>query len=191
MPELDIRWPEQDLRSLQSAVNRAIRVGKRDLKSALVQAGVFLARSASAATKSAPRKRRAYANKGEDSRFPRSRFPYYREVWRSGPEDTFNWYLKTKTEPEFETVKRAGLAKKSWYWMIPGIRGRGGGNFAQDVEHRESALDYEIEMSNKLPYIRHALKTNDDGSLLLLQALGKAARQMERDTDRRMERLAR
>ena len=191
MPEIDVKWPEQDLRQLQSAINRSIRVGKRDIKSALIQAGVYLARSASAATNKEPKKRRAYVNKNDDKRFPRRVFPFFRNVWRKGPDDTFRWYVKTKSDPEYLSVKRAGLAKKSWYWMIPSIRRRGGGNWAQEVNHRERGIDYEIEMSNKLSYIRKALKTGDDGNLLLMQALGKATRQLDKDTDRRLKRLTR
>ena len=190
MPEVDIIWPEEDIKAIDKAIQRSVLQGKRDTQGALIQAGVYLARSASGATNSAPKKRRVYTNREQSGQWNKRRMPYYREVWKGGPDNTIKWYLKTKGQTDFETIKRAGLAKNSWRWMIPGIRRRGGGNFAQEVMHFGRGLDYEIHMHNKLSYIRKALKRQDDGQSLLMMTLGKAARQLEKDTDRRFERIA-
>jgi len=188
MAESKIKWPEADLKRIAKQINRAqIKMGKT-LEQAVIWAGCFLAKSASARTKSAPKKRRAYANKGDD-KFSKKAFPYYREIWKKGPENTFKFYLKEKSDNKYEKIKNSGLAKKSFLWMISGIKGSGNSNFASEVNKKNSAFEIKIEMSNKLPYILNALKESE-GQHLLNQALGKAASRMEKTIDKRLKALA-
>lgn len=199
-PNMKIEWPEEDLEAVARQIYRANRDLDKPIEDAVRWAGFFLAMSASAATKKAPNQRKAYKNPGkarrpeEEKEFISALFPYYRVVWGGdfpdkGPDNeaNFNYYLKSKSQKTYKKISQSGLAKRSWKFMKYGLRRKGGGNFAQEVEYRSYGRNVEIEMSNLLPYIREALQVNDNGSLLLRQALGKAARRMEKNIDRKLE----
>ena len=187
MEGFDVKWPEADLRALAKQIERAqLGLGKT-LEESLVWAGVLLAKGAAARTATAPKKRKTIANLGTKE-FPKKFFPFYREVWLKGPGETFKWYLKERSDTTKEKIARSGLAKKSWLWMIPGIKGSGTNNFASSVEKKIGAFDLEIEMANMLAYITKALKESD-GQVLLNEALTKTASRMEKIIDKRLERM--
>jgi hypothetical protein len=202
MPNVQIQWPAEDLKRIGDAISRAqIGLGKT-LAQALEWAGVYLAQSAGKATNVAPKTRKAIANPGErvviyrngvrrETDYASKNYPYYREVWGKnygGPDSAYRWYLRDRGDPAKQRIVRSGLARKSWLWMLPGIRGAGGANFAYEVNKRGSGGEIEIEMANKLPYITKALKLSDNGAALLSQALHAAGKRMEHEVDRRMQR---
>jgi hypothetical protein len=125
-----------------------------------------------------------------NAEFDKRRYPYYREVWRGGPDKVRKYYLESRDSDSFKTIKNSGLAKKSWIWMMPGVRGSGMSNFAAEVSKRRTPVSLEIEMANKLSYIHRAL-SDSEGRILLHEALGVAARQLEKNIDKKLERLAR
>jgi hypothetical protein len=190
MGDLDIKFPERDLAAMSAQILRAQKELGKPVEDAVRMAAYYLAKSAGTRTKAAPKTRRALVNRKKRGRFKAERYPYYRKVWKKGrdggPKNTFKFYLKDRSDSQYEKIARSGLAKKSWMWMLPMIRG-GGSNFAAQVERRRSGLNIEIEMSNKLPYIEHALRRKD-GDILLMEALGKASRAMAKAIDHKMKR---
>jgi hypothetical protein len=184
MAELDVKWPVEDMRKMSDQIRRAqLGLGKT-LENSVTWAGILIAKSAAAATKKAPTKRRAYVNKG-DNKFSKSAFPYFREIWRTGPDDTFRFYLKDSSNAYYQTIYNSGLAKDSWKWMVPGIKGNGTSNFASEVRKKNRSFEVVIEMHNKLPYITHALKRKD-GDLLVNRAMEKAGNRMRHIIDRKL-----
>jgi len=190
MAELEVQWPEADLREIGRVIHRAQDELGKDIRAAVEWAAVKVAGSAAARTEVAPKTRDLKENPGGNPRFPRRLFPYYREVWIGGPSNVLHWFVRKDTPTDREIITRAGLAKKSWYWMIPAIRYRNFSNFAVEVEKRTERFGFEIELSNKLSYIRHALKVGGDGQPLLNEALGAAAKRMDKDITRRLEKAA-
>ncbi len=187
MEGFDVKWPEADLKALAKQIERAqLGLGKT-LEESLIWAGVLLAKGAGARTSVAPKKRKTLANPGTKE-FPKKFFPFYREIWLNGPQETFKWYLKERSDTTKEKIARSGLAKKSWLWMIPGIKGSGMSNFASSVEKKVGTFNLEIEMANMLAYITKALKESD-GQVLLNDALAKTANRMEKIIDKKLERL--
>lgn len=189
---INIKFPEKDLLAMQRAIEKSASKLNKPIDDAISQAAYYLARSARSRTKTAPKKRRAYVNKEKRGRWNKNRFPFYREVWRKdgskkGPETAQKWYLKSKTDMAYEAIKRAGLAKKSWGWMMPMVK-YGGSNFASEVNRSKSGLNLSVELANKLPYIKSALKERE-GQILLNEAAGVAARQMEKAIERQMAKM--
>ena len=192
--DVEIKFPEKDLKAMQDAIARSVGELGKPVEDAIRQAAYYLARSARKRTAVSPKKRRAYTNKDNTGRWNKNRYPYYREVWKKegnkkGPETAMKWYLSDKTDSTHEVIKRSGLAKKSWGWMLPMIR-YGGSNFASEVNKSKSGLSATIEMANKLPYIKSALKESE-GAILLNEAMGVAARQMEKAIDRQSAKMMR
>ena len=186
--ELKVEWPEADLKRMAAQIERAqLKLGK-SLEQSLVWAGLLLARGAAARTATAPKKRKTERNTNDDKKFPAKVFPFFRTVWKDGPENAIKWYMKSRSDNRFLDIKRAGVAKKSWIWMIPWIKGQGGRTKASEVNKKISAFDVEIEMANMLKYIQHALKVSD-GNLLLNEALGKTASRMEKIIDDKLRKM--
>jgi len=190
MPELNIKWPEKDLKAIADQIERAqLNLGKT-LEGAVIWAGILVAKSAAAKTKKAPRQRKVFKNAGDKRALLGGKmrivspklFPYYREVWEDGPNKIKYWFMKDRSDPKFKFISRAGLAKKSWLWMITGIKGNGMSNFASEVEKHGTAFTFELVLSNMLKYINDAIEEND-GAALLNIALGKAAKVMEKSID--------
>jgi len=193
MPEINVQWPEKDLQEMAKQITRGRDDLGRDVQGLITQAGYFLARSASARTKTAPKTRRALKTRKNQEQ--KVFGPFYRVVWRAkkpkGPDAVFLWGVQSKTDNKYRDIPGAGLAKQSWKWMIPGIRNQRVKNFAVEAYTKSSGLTYEVHMMNRLHYIREALKTDKDGSLLLNEAMGKAASQMRKAMDRRSAQIAR
>ena len=151
---------------------------------------------AAARTATAPKKRKVFKNDGTKQilihgkmRNPSPRiFPYYREIWVDGPSNVKYWFMKSKSDSRNEKISRAGVAKKSWLWMIPWIKGIGGKLKACEVNKKNSMFESEIEMANLLDYIQYALKVSD-GNLLLNEALGKTASRMEKIIDDKLRKM--
>jgi len=187
MPEVEIVWPKEALAGIEKQMRRVQGMPRKDAADAITMAAYYLARSASARTKSEPKKRKNLRNKETSGRFNSDRYPYYREIWVDGPNKVQNWYIEDKLATEYQDVKNAGLAKKSWSWMSKMVR-RGGSNFASSVERRMTAFAAEIELRNKLSYIKKALKDGDQNSLLREAAI-KATASMTKVIDKRMKGL--
>jgi hypothetical protein len=188
MPAPEIQWPQADLNAITRQIRRAqVDLGK-DIESAVTWAAFYVARSASTRTEKAKPTRKDIATPQVSSR--KRRFPYYRELWIDGPANVKPWYIMDKSDQTHKKVKRAGLAKKSWLWALPMIRRGKGSNFAVEAEKRGIGFGVEIELANKLPYIRSALKVSQDGQPILNEALGKAASQMEKAISHRIARMA-
>lgn len=186
--DLKIEWPEADLKRMATQIERAqIQLGKT-LEESLVWAGLLLARGAAARTTASPKKRKTERNDGSDKKFNPKIFPYFRTVWKNGPEDTYKWHMKDRSDSRFQEIKKSGLAKKSWIWMIPWIKGAGGKGFASEVNKKKAMFDVEIEMANMLGYISKALKVSD-GQVLLNEALGKTASRMEKLIDNKLRQI--
>ena len=191
MPEIKVDWPEKDLAEMSKQLKRGRDELGRDVQGLITQSGYFLARSAAARTKKSPANRKTYKTlKRNNNMFS----PFYRKIWKGGkakgPDKFFMWGVKSKADPEYRTIPGAGLAKQSWKWMIPGIRNKRAKNFAMEAFTAKSGLSYEVHMLNKLHYIKEALKYGKDGSLLLNEAMGKAASQMRKAMDRRAAQIA-
>lgn len=193
MPAIEVKWPEKDLAAIAKQIHRAQDDLGKDIESAVIWAAYYLARSAGAATAKSATTRKTLPAPGGNPDFPKRIFPYYREIWKQpgGPTDTYRWYLREKQSDAKKRIKRSGLAKRSWRWMLPAIKYAGFDNFAVEVNKTGRAFSIEIEMANKLSYIRHALKSGQDGEPLLREALGKAASQMEKAIERRQKAMAR
>jgi len=191
---MTIDWPQKDLDHMQRNLTRAQRDLGKSVEDSLQWGARYLATSASAATAKAKNQRRTYTNKGGNKDFPKALFPYYREVWAGNqttknPEDTFRWYLREKSDDKYRKISFAGVSKKSWKWMKISIK-YGGGNWAQSVDKSKRGREFTIQMNNKLPWAARALKVSND-RVLLDDALGKAARKMENQIDKRhMRKLA-
>lgn len=186
--DLKIEWPEADLKRMAAQIERAqIQLGKT-LEESLVWAGLLLARGAGARTLKAPKKRKTERNDGSDEKFKKKVFPYFRTVWKKGPEETYKFYLKDRSDSRHLEIKKSGLARQSWLWMVPWIKGAGGKGFASEVTKKKAAFDIEIEMANLLGYITKALKISD-GQVLLSEALGKTASRMEKLIDNKLRQM--
>ena len=194
MPELQVDWPKEDLQALSKQIHRAQDLLGKDIEKSVTWAAYYVARSASTRTDKSAKTRALLPNPGGQKGFPRRRFPYYREVWRGrkGPSDPLRWFLESADDTRYEKIVRSGLAKKSWLWMLPAIRRNASfSNSAIETHKRGSAFGIEIEISNKLHYIRQALKVGRDGEPLLIEAAGKAASAMEKAIDRRQKAMKR
>lgn len=183
----EIIWPKEQLEGIQKQIKRAQGPLRKSKVDALTMAGYYLARSAAARTKIAPKKRKDEKNTSKEGRWNSDRYPYYREIWVKGPSDVTKWYVFDKAATEFKEIKNSGLAKKSWRWMLAWMR-KGGSNFSSSVERRISAFQAEIELSNKLPYIMHALKSTDQRQILS-EAVNKATNAMTKSIDQKLKRL--
>lgn len=183
--QTDIKWPAADLDAMQRQMRRVVDELGKPVDDAVTMAAAYLARSAAAKTRKAPKKRRTYVNRQKTGKLNRHRFPYYREVWRQGK--TFKWFIREKSDPKYLDITRAGLAKQSWRWMIPWVK-RSGSNFAAEVHRRRSTFDLEIEMANKLEYILSALKPHE-AEAILGDAMARAARAMERSINNKLKRM--
>jgi len=194
--ELKVEWPTADLKRMAAQIERAqLKLGK-SLEQSVVWAGLLLARSAAVRTSTAPKNRKNIKNDGTkeiliDGKMriaSRKAFPYYREIWVDGPENIKYWFLKSRSDDKHKKIGRAGVAKKSWIWMLPWIKGKGGSRRACEVNKKVSLFETVIEMANMLKYIQHALKVSD-GNLLLNEALGKTASRMEKIIDDKLRKM--
>jgi len=182
--EVEVKWPKEDLEAIAKQIERAqLQMGKT-LEGGVIWAANLVARSAAARTKASSKKRKALVNSEEKFK----KYPYYREVWSRALNKIKKWYLKDRSDTTYEVIKNSGLAKKSWLWMIPGIKGSGMSNFASEVTKRGTAFTFEIEMANRLSYITKALKESD-GQYLLMTALHNGAKIMEKTIDNRLEKM--
>jgi hypothetical protein len=188
--EANIKWPKADLKSMRIQMERATTQLGKPFEVAVNMAAFYLARSAAARTKTAPKKRRAYVNREKTGMFNNHRFPYFREVWikGQGPKQTKKWYIKEKSDGTYEKITKAGFAKESWKIMIPLIKAHGGTKFASEVNYKHGGLNISIEMANRLSYILYALKESE-GNYLLHEAMAKAARAMEKSLDNQIARM--
>jgi len=185
MPQVDIVWPKDGLDRWAREIERAQSGLGWTLERALKTGAAYVATSAATRTKSAPKKRRNYKNQEDKA----GKWPFYRRVWvnpNKGPNNYFRQYVRTATQIDWLYIRHAGLAKKSWRWMLPAIRMNDHENYAMGVKKQLKGSDISIEMYNKLPYIFHALK-RQAGEYLLGEALNKGAGQLEKEIDRKLK----
>jgi len=156
--------------------------------------------SVGASTKSAPKTRKLYKNRGNSVKYKPGEFPHYVKYWvrygtRSGAPHQEPRYIKAGEEQtsEYRLIKRAGLAKASWMWgladigkratppqpRIPGV---------MTVEQLRSALDPAVIMTNRLSYIMRAMRGS--GPRAISGAMDRAVRRGEHILEQRLGRLA-
>lgn len=195
--ETTVEFPAADTRALFAQMERNSREFGRTLGSSLRFAGWSVASSLGAATRVA-KKYRPYHQRDEARGVAsaRGKKAYRVTSHKKGGANKFTVYAASvkelKTMPQVR-IGRAGLAKSAWFWGIKGIGGgrnistagatpgakSGAGRF-METEKRLTGDDPFIRIVNSLPYARDAMR---GGDARIQEAMGKAARQMERIID--------
>jgi hypothetical protein len=168
----------------------------KSAQQAIVTTGYYVARAFSAKTRQSPKRRRLHkttvgtpglselATRAGIS--PKQAVGWFgRYVERYSRGELVNRFIARDEDPEKSIViKRSGLAKKSWLWMLPGIRS--GSVEGQQVSVRRVGDAYNpgIVLHDKLPYATQALRSS------VGEILSSGERKFVGDMKRMAERLA-
>lgn len=186
--QIDMRPQAGDMIRLAALGERYQRMTGKAAFDALKWMGWRLSGALAASTPSAKKKRKLRENPDHDPAFGAASYPkfvyYYvgearrRHFVKAGEEGADPWL----------TISRAGLAKKSWRWMV-GKLGRSGGNTAGirpsmvEVWEFKDWFNPGVELTNKLGYMDTILKRSGK------QSVDTAFARAVRAGEHRMERF--
>lgn len=182
--------PPEHLAKLIERIQSDLRLALPD---AVRMAAYYLARSLSASTKASPKKRRLKKRKtGGIAQFPRKQYPHYVDVY-DVQGNLRQYYILAGEEKTSKAliIKRSGLAKASWKWMLAAL-GR-----AEKAEHAPIKGATSVTkipdlvnpgwiLTNKLGYIESAMKNS--GPQAISTAFARAASAGNQALDKKLKR---
>lgn len=189
MPDISITF-DPPPSSLSALIDRLQTDMRKSLPDAVRLAAWYLAKSLSASTKASPKKRKLQKNQGRDRKHSPEYFPNYVTVYRQNGRQYRHFILAGEEETApIRDIKRSGLAKDSWRWMIGKLgkpaRSKNApiaGAFAVTKIGDESNPAWVLE--NKLRYIESAVRTS--GKRAIQDAFARAARNGNKAIGRRI-----
>ena len=170
-------WSPGSEAKLERAILALEKYGKKEPLEALSWGMWYAAQSLRKSTKTAPKRRPLSKNRGNVPEFPAADYPHYVKVYqRKGAQaGTIRrvWIKAGEEESDpVRNIKRAGLAKDSWTWGIMAlgkpprarVKNRKRSRLTT-VQKRPHAFDPSITMSNRLQYVKDALRHKGDADV--------------------------
>ena len=168
-------------------LREVVKVTGRSASQAVIWASIRFSMAGRARSKVGKKWRTIEQNPDANSK----RFKY-RVTFKSqdGP-DTYRY--TNQKRPQFREIKRRGLAKDSWRWLLAALgksRGtltsRGRSKWAADVKDRSKSSNPEVELVNRLGYITLAFPGIQGDALT--SATNAMKHSLERTVKRQMQR---
>ena len=153
-------------------------------------AAYYVAKSMGASMRVAPKQRRIFKNDGTDPRHPKGAFVGYVWKWDRAGNRRRVWILAGEDQERVRTIRRRGLARASWLWMVPdlaiGMREPAGMPRMRDVSTAtiQGGKDPAVILSDRLRYVISAAKTS--GKQAISTAFSRGATAGLRYLDRRL-----
>lgn len=179
---------------LAQLIERIQRDLGKSVEDAVRLAAYYLAQSLGASTKSAPKMRKLRKNHGSRKGFDAETYPTYIRIYQKDGK-IFPYYLKAGTEEtdRRRPIRRAGLAKSSWKWMLgklgrPERAPQAEVAGAVSVTKIGNTFNPGWMLENKLSYIQSAIRHS--GRRPIETAFSRAVTAGNRAIDRRRKTAA-
>lgn len=194
--QFSLEAQQADIARLAALGERYQRMTGKTAFEALKWMGWRLAGALAASTPKAPKKRKLERNPGDDPEFPVGGFPNYVEYFAGGKPKRHFVKAGDKTSDPWLTIKRAGLAKRSWRWMV-GKLGRGGGDVVGVSSAIATVTEFKeffnpgVVLENKLRYMDTILRRSGKQSVdtAFQRAVGAGEHRMIRFLEGKMRYL--